>query len=345
MGRGKLNSFKLRKEFVDFLERAGYINSEEIKRAFLEIPREVFSTYDSSLSDIYSDNVIVTYIKNGKVISTSSQPSLMAKMIEMLDIKKGDSVLEIGTGTGYNAAIISRIVGDEGKVLTVEVQKELCEIARENFKKLGLKNIMVINSDGSPEILRDFSPFDSILVTVGIDFPKKDFSLLVKPGGKICFPLNFYTIDINPTCLLKRTFEDFLFSIEIASKFLRAKGKLAWRNDIFEKIDIDEILNLKPLSRLKIEEFYNRDFIIFLETVTLSLYQKSGFIIYFEENEENKNIALFSRVDAKFYSNKILKNIMKILSLWKDLKKPSVFNLTFKVSYSSEKPKIEPKTY
>lgn len=341
MGRGKLNSFKLRKEFVDFLERAGYINSEEIKRAFLEIPREVFSTYDSSLSDIYSDNVIVTYIKNGKVISTSSQPSLMAKMIEMLDIKKGDSVLEIGTGTGYNAAIISRIVGEEGKVITVEVRDELCEIAKENFKKLGLENILVINSDGSPEALRDFSPFDSIVVTVGIDFPRKDFAYLIKPNGKICFPLNFYTMDMNPTCLLKRTSRDFFLKVEIASKFLRAEGELAWRKNVFKRIDIDEILNLRPVSELKLEELYHRGFEIFLEIVTLSLYRKSGFTVYFEGNED---VALFSHVYAKFYSKKVLENMMKILSLWRSLREPSIFDLTFRVSYISEKPEIEPKT-
>ena len=338
-----MDSLKFRMELVRFFERFGIIKDERIKNAFLEIPREIFTPCSSSLQSIYSDEVIITYLKNGEVVSTSSQPSLMAKMLELAGVKEGGRVLEIGTGTGYNAAIISKIVGENGKVVTLEINKEICKIAKNNFKKLKLENIIVLNSDGDPDILKEFAPFDSVIATVGIDFPRKDFSLLVDQYGRICFPLNFHTTDQNPTCVMTKISNHFLFDIKIASRFLRAHGNLAWRNGVVEKVDIRELKTSKPIDEFELREFSYRRFIDFLELLTLSLYEKSGDFIYIDEEE---NLALITGKRIRIYSGTTLREkIEKSSLLWNELGKPSIFDLSYKIIYDHEFPRIEPTIY
>lgn len=331
-----------RKLFVEFLERIGAIRDERIKKAFLEVPREIFVPRGLFfLERVYVDEVIVTYSKNNKVISTSSQPSLMAKMIELAGIKQGNTVLEIGTGTGYNAAIISNIVGENGKVVTVEIEKELCEIAENNFQKLGLRNIVVVNSDGKSKDLKRFAPFDSVIVTVGIDFPKKDFVFLLENGGKICFPLNFHTTGQNPVCVLSRKDDSFFLSIEIAARFLMALGELGWRNEIIQKFDISSLDILEPIDIFELEEFYSTRFLEFLELLTLSIYRYSDELIYMD-NSSNGFLIVRGRKAMVFKDSKIKEKILNISSLWNDLKRPSIFELNFSVEYQDELLKIEP---
>jgi len=336
-----MNNEVERKLFVDFLESIGAIKDERIKKAFLEIPREIFVPQSLFfLGRVYTDEVIVTYSKNNKIISTSSQPSLMARMIELAGIKQGDRVLEIGTGTGYNAAIISKIVGKNGRVVTAEVEKELCEVAKNNFQKLDLKNVTVINSDGNPEDLKKFAPFDSIIITVGIDFPKKDFTFLINSNGKICFPLNFRTTAQNPVCVLLRRNESFVLNVEIAARFLMASGEMGWRNEIIQKLDTSNFEVLKPIDTFELEEFYSTRFVEFLELLTLSIYEYSGRLIYVD-NCSNGLVIIKGKKAEIFGDTKVKRRILDISSLWNAFKKPSVFDFNFLVTYQHELPKIE----
>ena len=100
----------------------------------------------------------------------------------------GNKVFEIGTGSGYQAAIIAKIVGPEGKVITTEVVPELVQLARENLKRAGIKNVQVLEEDGSNGMPKE-APFDKIIITAASkEFPHPLLEQL-KPEGIIVGPV------------------------------------------------------------------------------------------------------------------------------------------------------------
>jgi protein-L-isoaspartate(D-aspartate) O-methyltransferase len=134
------------------------IKDKNIIEAFRKIRREDFVPEDLK-EEAYADMPLE--IGYGQTIS---QPTTVAIMTQALDLKKGMKVLEVGTGSGYQAAIIGEIIGKAGRVYTVERIHNLVDYARQNIKKTGLKNIYVIESDGSLGYAKE-APYDRIIVT------------------------------------------------------------------------------------------------------------------------------------------------------------------------------------
>jgi len=97
---------------------------------------------------------------------TISQPSTVARMLQLLELKKRDLVLEIGTGSGWNAALMGYIVGRKGKIVSLEIVEELLKKAKERIKKLKLKNIEIKKQN----FLKIKQKFDKIIFTAGISF-------------------------------------------------------------------------------------------------------------------------------------------------------------------------------
>lgn len=156
-------------------------NDNELN-AFREIKREDFIPREIK-SQAYED--IPLPILRGKTIS---QPSTVMMMTHALELKPGEKVFEVGTGSGYQAAIIAKIVGAKGKMLSTEVVPELVAFARENIKKAGLKNIQIYEEDGSKGI-KEEAPFDKIIITAACkEFPKELLAQL-KPEGIIVGPV------------------------------------------------------------------------------------------------------------------------------------------------------------
>jgi protein-L-isoaspartate O-methyltransferase len=121
-------------EFVSRLRDAGSA-SERILEAFERVPRHLFVP-DVPLDAAYADDAIVTHDEGGVPTSSSSQPSLMARMLEQLQLQAGDRVLEIGAGTGYNAALMAEL---GAAVTTVELQPAVADSAREHLLAAGVK--------------------------------------------------------------------------------------------------------------------------------------------------------------------------------------------------------------
>ncbi len=172
---------ELNKKLVEYLKSVGVIKSEKVEKAFLETPRHLFVP-KNLIPHAYQD--VPLPIGAGQTIS---QPTTVAIMTELLDVKEGNKVLEIGTGSGWQAAILSRLVGT-GKVYTIERLKSLCETAKNNLKKLDIKNVEVVCKDGS-DGLKEKAPFDRIIVTAAV--PKIPSILLqqLKIGGKLVAPV------------------------------------------------------------------------------------------------------------------------------------------------------------
>ncbi|MDP3014338.1 MAG: protein-L-isoaspartate(D-aspartate) O-methyltransferase, partial [Candidatus Subteraquimicrobiales bacterium] len=116
---------------------------------------------------------------------TISQPYTVAFMTHLLDIKDGDKILEIGTGSGYQAAVLSKLAKE---VYTIERIPELAERAKERLKKLGYKNVFVKIGQGEKG-WKDKSPFDAILITAGVDNVPKALLDQLKEGGALVVPV------------------------------------------------------------------------------------------------------------------------------------------------------------
>lgn len=150
---------KDKKEFlINQLERSNYIKSSAVKKAFKKIPRENFIP-KSKEEYAYADTPLS--IGSGQTISA---PHMIAIMIEALDLNPGLKVLEIGTGSGYHAALVSEIVKDQGHVYTIERYESLAQKARENLEKAGVQNVTVVVGDGSKG-LEEYQPYNRIYVT------------------------------------------------------------------------------------------------------------------------------------------------------------------------------------
>ncbi len=156
--------------------------SESVVNAMIEVPRHLFIP-PYYRNEAYNDYPLP--IGHGQTISA---PHMVAIMCNLLDLQDGMKILEIGTGTGYHAAVVSRIVGEKGRVITIERVPELAEKAKEIYESLGYKNIHVIVGDGSKGYEKE-APYDRIYVTASA--PKIPESLLfqLKHGGKLLIPV------------------------------------------------------------------------------------------------------------------------------------------------------------
>ncbi|HDD57373.1 MAG TPA: protein-L-isoaspartate O-methyltransferase [Thermoplasmatales archaeon] len=171
-----------RKLLIDRLVEHGYIKSEKVKKALLSVPRELFVSDD--LKDYaYADTPLE--IGNGQTISA---PHMVAIMCETLDLKEGQKVLEIGSGSGYHAAVVAKIIGEKGHVYSIERITELAERARENLKRAGIDNVTVITGDGSLG-LPEYAPYDRIYVTCAAPSIPEPLKEQLMEGGIIVIPV------------------------------------------------------------------------------------------------------------------------------------------------------------
>jgi protein-L-isoaspartate(D-aspartate) O-methyltransferase len=109
-------------------------------------------------------------------------------MCEALDVNKGHKILEIGAGSGYHSAIVSELVGKNGRIYTVERHGNLAEFAENNLKKTKIKNVIVKIGDGSLG-LEEYSPYDRIYVTCSAPNIPQPLIDQLKDGGKMLIPV------------------------------------------------------------------------------------------------------------------------------------------------------------
>ena len=156
--------------------------SRKVYEAIRKVPRHLFVP-ESYKNEAYVDTPLP--IGYGQTISA---PHMVAIMCELLDLREGDKVLEVGKGCGYHAAVTAEIVGKSGKVISIEYIPELAERARAILKALGYDNVEVIVGDGSKGYEKE-APYDKIYVTAAApDIPKPLIEQL-KPRGRMVIPV------------------------------------------------------------------------------------------------------------------------------------------------------------
>jgi len=175
-------------------ERLGLFLDGDIRRALLTVPRHLFAEGDADLEAAYKDQDAIVTKRNerGLALSSLSAPWLQALMIRQAAVRPGLRVLEIGSG-GYNAALLREVVGDNGQVVTVDIDPEVTDRATRTLAAAGYRDVQVITADAEHP-LTPARTFDAIIVTVGAwDIPPA-WSAQLAPEGRLVVPLRTHGI-------------------------------------------------------------------------------------------------------------------------------------------------------
>jgi len=182
---------ELRAALVARLRAAGRLHDERVADAFATVPRELFlagHVRRHGLAAVYEDEAIITrQAEDGTATSSSSQPSIMAVMLEMLALRPGARVLEIGAGTGYNAALLAHLVGASGAVTSVELDPDTAAGARRTLRSAG-SPVEVVVGDGHggwPAA----APVDAMVATASVNAIPRAWHEQLAPGGVLVVPL------------------------------------------------------------------------------------------------------------------------------------------------------------
>ena len=207
-----------RHEMVRLQLAARGIRDPRVLEAFRTVPREAF--VPEHLAEFaYEDSPLP--IGEGQTIS---QPYIVALMVEALELKPGDRVLEVGTGSGYAAAILARVASE---VYTIERIQDLAEAARARCRSLGLSNVHVIHGDGSLGWLEQ-APYDAIVVAAGGPEAPRALLAQLRVGGRLVIPVG-PSLRLQRLVCIRRTGDDAFEEEELTEvRFVPLVGAQGW---------------------------------------------------------------------------------------------------------------------
>jgi len=174
------SNFEQQKQHLySYWKNSGMITSDPVLKAFLAVPRELFVD-PSYRHQSYADHPLPIGCEQ-----TISQPTTVMMMLQLLEVLPDQRVLEIGTGSGYNAALLAELAG---KVVTVERHLQLVKIAKGNLKQAGYKDVVVSNGDGK-EGYASQAPYDKIMVTAAAHKVPQQLKDQLSIGGLLVAPI------------------------------------------------------------------------------------------------------------------------------------------------------------
>lgn len=177
----------LRALLIDQLRLNDALHDAEVERAMRIVPRHLFLP-DSPPRDAYADVAVPTRWQGNLAVSSASQPAMVAIMLEQLAVARGMRVLEVGAGTGYNAALLAELVGPTGSVTTLDIDLDIVEEAVEHLANAGYTHIEAIATDGAAG-WPPGAPYDRIILTVGTSDITPAWFEQLADGGLIVLPL------------------------------------------------------------------------------------------------------------------------------------------------------------
>jgi protein-L-isoaspartate(D-aspartate) O-methyltransferase len=263
-------SDSLNEKLINLMSNLDYLD-EDIKRAFIKMKRHYFlkSFYlggfgsnkkiildDKKLSEpnimkiIYKNSAIPTILENGELISSISQPSMNAYILKMMLLEEHLKILEIGSGTGWLSALISECIKGTGKIIGIEMNTQLAQQSKETIQELGIKNIEIINKDGSDGYIKE-APYDRIVFTAASnDIPEFVYEQL-KIDGLVLLPL--LSLGWNIFAVLKKT-EYGLISQNLSfASFVPLQNKVEGGYKTNE-VNLNRLKNIKLNRKIKLKE-------------------------------------------------------------------------------------------
>ncbi len=185
---GTKEGFKqMREKMVETQIKARGVKDPRVLSAMLKVERHLFVPQESAAA-AYADQPLP--IGEGQTIS---QPYIVALMTELLDLKGEERVLEVGTGSGYQAAILAELARE---IYSIEIVETLASSAKDLLQSLGYRNIMIKTGDGYmgwPEV----APFDAIMVTCAPEHVPKPLLDQLKEGGRLVLPVGFHSQELK----------------------------------------------------------------------------------------------------------------------------------------------------
>ena len=169
-------------KLIEYWRISGIIKNQRIIQAFQEIPRENF-VLTKYKAQTYYDIPLPIFEEQ-----TISQPTTIVMMLDFLNIKENSKILEIGAGSGYNAALLSRLT--QNKIITVERIQGLVRFAEENLKKTKITNVKVIHADGAVGYKKQ-APYDRIIATCSSPYIPESWKEQLKEKGILVAPIGY----------------------------------------------------------------------------------------------------------------------------------------------------------
>ncbi len=227
---------RLNERLISHLKSRGCLKDERIEKALRKMRRHYFleSFYslrgqytldergelELALRAVYADDALMlSWGEEHTTMASISQPSIVVEMLEELKLDEGMRVLEIGTGTGWNAALIASVVGLSGKVVTIEISKELSQKAKERIYALELADIVeVIHGDGRFGAEK-FAPFDRIICTAGAEMVYHPWIEQLVNGGILITPTDGLR-DFCPMLKIRRESDRLIISTLTLARFV-----------------------------------------------------------------------------------------------------------------------------
>jgi protein-L-isoaspartate(D-aspartate) O-methyltransferase len=239
----------LRQQLVDQMKSDGHIAFRSIEAAFRAVPRHLFLP-DTPLEEVYRDQAIATKSLRERVVSSSSQPTMMAIMLRQLELRPGLRVLEIGAGTGYNAALMAHIVGKQGQVVTIDIDEDIVESARAHLQSAGYGHVQVHCTDGFAGYA-DAAPYDRIILTVNAADIAPAWREQLKPDGRLLLPLSLRDAQVS---VAFKQVEDHLESVSVSyCRFVALRGALAEETHTIELQPAPDALTLNTSTDIAVE--------------------------------------------------------------------------------------------
>ncbi len=211
-----------RKEKVKWLVQHGFLTSKRIANGMLKVPREDF------VPEMYKD---YTYLEVPLPLpgsnATISCPHSYPLFYEALKLGEGDKFLEVGAGSGYGAALAKEIVGNSGKVVTIEIDRETYKFAKRNAERSGYREGLLVLGDGSLGYAGE-APYEKICITASC--PKIPDSLLgqLKAGGKLITPIGRPELVQDLVLLEKRRGGTLKTKIVEKVLYVALRGRYGW---------------------------------------------------------------------------------------------------------------------
>ena len=314
------------------------------------------------LKKIYVDTPLAVFVKDDKLLSTSSQPFVMAIMLRDANIGKNKKVLEIGSGSGFNAAIMANISGNDKNIVTTEINGDVASFAEENLIRAGYNDVKVLHKDGGRGYFEK-SPYDSILITCGA--PEIPLSDQLNIDGVISMPL--VTRGLETLCSLTKKSDGSLNGyLSIFVRFLHFEGiysdklqfarqiaplqrlveKKAERDTVLERelseflVKDDDNISIKKQKRMNRNNFY---FFLAISSEDAMVYNsdieghESGYALWHRDIKTiNSGLTvLFPKEILSFGNQEVNEQLLAAYTKWKHLNKPGLKN--YKIAFFPDK--------